>query len=47
LATWCKDINNAQSEYTYRPVYVKQEKWEEVKKDVKSFADLVQLFEVK
>jgi len=47
LATWCKDIINAQSEYTNNPVYVKQEKWDKVKKDVKSFAEVVQLFEVK
>lgn len=44
LATWCKDINHAQSEYTYQPVYVKQEKWDEVKKDLKSFADVCTLF---
>jgi len=44
LATWCKDINKAQSEYTYSPVYVKQEKWEEVKNQLKSFADVCKLF---
>ena len=47
LVTWCKDINNAQSEYNYNPVYVKQEKWDEVKKDIKSFAEIAQLFQVK
>ncbi|MBK9212014.1 MAG: DEAD/DEAH box helicase family protein [Saprospiraceae bacterium] len=46
LATWCKDINSAQKEYTYTPVYIKQEKWEEVKKDLKSFAELVKIFYV-
>lgn len=46
LATWCKDTNTAQTEYTYTAVYVKQEKWEEVKNDLKSFADVLQLFEV-
>jgi hypothetical protein len=35
-----------QKEYTYSG-YVKQEKWDKVKKDLKSFADLFQLFEVK
>jgi len=45
LATWCKDINTAQKEYTYRAVYIKQEKWEEVKNDLKSFADVVKLSE--
>lgn len=47
LATWCKDVNHTQSEYTYHPVYVKQEKWDEVKNNLKSFADLFQIFEVK
>ncbi|MCC7526609.1 MAG: DEAD/DEAH box helicase family protein [Chitinophagaceae bacterium] len=47
LETWCKDVNNAQDEYTYNPVYVKQEKWDEIKKDLKSFHDLVSTFFVK
>lgn len=44
LVTWCNDINTAQNEYTYRPVYIKQEKWDEVKKDLKSFKDILTLF---
>lgn len=47
LATWCADINNAQQEYTYLPIYVKQEKWDEVKKDLKTFDDVCTIFEVK
>ena len=47
LATWCKDINSAQSEYLYLPIYVKQEKWEEIKNDLKTFKDLCKIFEVK
>ena len=47
LATWCKDINTAQKVYTYTAVYVKQEKWEEVKNDLKSFTDVCKIFEVK
>lgn len=47
LATWCKDINAVQKEYTYTPVYVKQEKWDEIKNELKSFADVCKLFEVK
>ena len=47
LAVWCKDINKAQSEYTYTPVYIKQEKWDDVKKDIKSFAEVCIIFEVK
>lgn len=46
LATWCKDINNAQSEYTYNPVYVKQEKWDDVKNNLKSFQDLIDIFKL-
>ncbi|MCC7533051.1 MAG: DEAD/DEAH box helicase family protein [Bacteroidia bacterium] len=47
LVTWCNDINNVQSEFTYNPVYVKQEKWDDVKNSLKSFADIVQLFAIK
>lgn len=47
LITWCKDINTTQSEYTYSPIYVKQEKWEEIKNDIKSFDDICKIFEVK
>ncbi|QOI97643.1 MAG: DEAD/DEAH box helicase family protein [Flammeovirgaceae bacterium] len=47
LATWCKDINNAQSEYTYNPVYVKQEKWDDIKNNLKSFQDLISIFFIK
>lgn len=47
LATWCKDVNSVQKDYTYTPVYVKQEKWEQVQKDLKSFEDVCRIFEVK
>ena len=47
LVIWCKDINITQKEYTYTPVYIKQEKWEDVKKDLKSFVDTCVIFEVK
>lgn len=46
LAIWCTDINTVQSEHTYTPVYVKQEKWDDVKKDLRSFDDVCKLFEV-
>jgi type III restriction enzyme len=46
LASWCKDTNAAQSQYTYTPIYVKQEKWDETKKDIKSFADVIKIFKV-
>ena len=47
LMTWCKDINNAQSQYAYQAVYVKQEKWESVKGNLKSFDDLNDIFAIK
>jgi type III restriction enzyme len=47
LATWCSDINTSQSQYKYTPVYVKQEKWDDVKKDLKTFSDVCKIFEVK
>ncbi len=53
LSIWCNDTNSAMSRdglqpvSTYLPVYIKQEKWEDVKKDLKSFADVCKLFEVK
>ncbi len=47
LISWCNDINSAQNDYSYNPVYVKQEKWEETKNNLKSFKDLLLLFAVK
>ena len=47
LAIWCNDINTVQKEYTYTPIYIKQEKWDEIKKDVKSFVDVCKIFELK
>jgi type III restriction enzyme len=46
LFVWCKDINTAQNEYTYSPVYIKQEKWDEIKNDFKSFTEVVKIFTV-
>jgi len=46
LVTWCKDINFAQKEYIYMPIYVKQEKWEEIKNDLKSFNDVIKIFTI-
>jgi type III restriction enzyme len=47
LAVWCKDVNTVQNEYTYTPVYVKQEKWNDLKNDLSSFIDVLKMFEVK
>ena len=46
LIIWCNDVNAAQTEYRYTPVYVKQEKWDDIKKDFKSFNDVVNIFKV-
>ena len=46
LFVWCKDINSAQKEYTYSPIYIKQEKWDDIKNDFKSFAEVVKIFTV-
>lgn len=47
LATWCKDINTTQNEYTYTPIYIKQEKWDEIKNNLNTFAAVCKIFEVK
>ncbi|MEI8204699.1 MAG: type III restriction endonuclease subunit R, partial [Bacteroidota bacterium] len=44
LITWCNDINAIQKLYTYTPVYVKQEKWDKVKENISTFADVVYIF---
>lgn len=44
LRVCCVDINSVQMDYTYTPVYVKQELWEEWKKDLKSFGDIYKIF---
>ena len=46
LVIWCQDINTIQTQYSYTPVYVKQEKWDEVKKDVKTFEDVLKIFKL-
>lgn len=46
LFVWCYDINSSQKEYTYSPVYIKQEKWDDIKNDFKTFAEVVKIFTV-
>ncbi|MEO9052360.1 MAG: hypothetical protein ABI280_11220, partial [Ginsengibacter sp.] len=46
LATWCQDINKVQSQYSYTPVYIKQEDWEKMEKDLKTFKEVVKIFKV-
>lgn len=47
LITWCNDINTVQDQYTYTPVYIKQEDWDKKVKDIKSFRDVLFLFSAK
>jgi len=44
LVIWCNDVNKSQSKYTYTPVYVKQEKWDDIKDNLKSFDDVIKIF---
>ncbi len=46
LEIWCKDVNALQEEYQYTPLYIKQELWETHKKDLKNFAQVVNLFKI-
>ncbi len=43
LQVWCSDVNAAQNERRYIPMYVKQEVWEKNQKDLKSFNDIIKL----
>lgn len=43
LQVWCNDVNAAQNERRYIPLYVKQEVWEKHEKDLKSFTDILKL----
>ena len=47
LVTWCNDINRVQNQYTYDPVYIKQEEWEKKLSDIKTFKDVLLLFSIK
>lgn len=44
LQTWCEDINMVQNDRSYQPLYIKQEKWEKYKDDIKSFKNIIELF---
>ena len=44
LQIWCKDVNDAQNENRYVPLYIKQEVWEKHQGNVRTFGSIVQLF---
>ena len=47
LKIWCDDVNKSRENFTYIPLYVKQEKWNKYKKDIKSFEDIIKLNSIK
>lgn len=47
LSLWCQDINLVQNENVYLPVYVRQEIWEDRKKDIRTFLELAEIFSFK
>jgi len=46
LKTWCDDVNSVQTEIKYIPLFIKQEQWEQYKKDMTKFADIAKLFKL-
>jgi len=47
LQVWCKDVNKYKTKYKYHPLYVKQKDWDKYKKNIKSFNNIIELFELK
>jgi len=46
LKIWCANVNANQDRFVYLPVYVKQEKWDKYKDDIKTFEDAIKIFKV-
>jgi len=46
LQIWCKDVNAAQNERLYIPLYVKQEIWKKNQNDIKTFTNILELFKL-
>jgi type III restriction enzyme len=46
LNAWCADVNAAQSEYTYTPLYIKEEAWGKSYGSLKRFSDWIELFKI-
>ena len=46
LQIWCNDVNAAQVERLYIPLYVKQEIWEKNQNDIKTFTNISELFKL-
>jgi len=46
LQVWCNDVNAAQNECRYIPLYIKEEMWKKHEKDLKQFDDVIKLFSI-
>ena len=46
LQIWCSDVNVAQNERQYFPLYVKQETWGKHQKDISLFQDVIKIFSI-
>jgi len=46
LQVWSNDVNAAQNERRYIPLYVRQEVWEKHQKDIKTFKNIIELFKL-
>jgi type III restriction enzyme len=47
LKIWCDDINKYKTKFKYYPLYVMQKDWDKYKKDIKSFQNVIDLFQIK
>ena len=47
LQIWCNDVDNAQNERRYIPLYVKEEMWDKRKNELKCFNSIMNLFNLK
>ncbi len=47
LVQWCKDVNALQNERTYTPLYVQQEKWDNLRQELQTFEELKTIFAIK
>jgi type III restriction enzyme len=47
LKIWCKDVNSIQNKFTFLPIYIKQEEWDNYLNDIKTFKDVIKTFKFK
>ncbi len=46
LKVWCNDVNKYKTKYKYYPLYVMQKDWDKYKKDINSFQNIIDLFQI-